>query len=558
MAEGRFRFLNETRVLAEPADGSGVHQTASSRRSLSIDWDPNAPRLWRFHLQCQEYLLDLAGDHDPALAFGLIDDWLRLERHQFPMRDPDAWHPFCISRRLPVWLSLAALFEPPLSIRVRFWQSIADQVLWLRKNLERDLGGNHLLENLTALVLADAFLDLSVGPKSPILECHLARQFEQQVLPSGEHFERAPTYHGLMMVCGFEAVEALRFKQSEASERLEAVVASMVRFARQIQQPDGRFPLLADSVIDETPEIGKLLSWSADLQLPDTARQARGDWDASEPADYWIAESSGGSRLLFDIGPLACDHLPAHGHADLTQVVATIDGRDAIVDTGNFDYEPSETRQHCRGTAAHNVLQLGNQQHADIWSSFRMGRRGHVLWKSQVQLGDASCCCAAHDAFDRIAGRCLVAEENAWCVIDWFNGKASQSSVDAVTRLHWHPDWSVQLAAGNRFAYANHQDAPDKTVEIHFLGDGVFGEVDDTWYYPNFGVREKNRRLSLCLPEARSGWLGFQIRLRSNVHSQTPVVSICDRRLNLGLASRDAGSGQPTSLTIDLTSGRLE
>ena len=39
-AEGTFSFLNQTRVLRNASGG--------------IDWNPDAPRLWRFHLQCQD------------------------------------------------------------------------------------------------------------------------------------------------------------------------------------------------------------------------------------------------------------------------------------------------------------------------------------------------------------------------------------------------------------------------------------------------------------------------------------------------------------------------
>ena len=218
MAEGRFRFLQQTIDLAQTGpDATRV-----------IDWNPDAPRLWRFQLQCHESLLEIADQCGADAAYQLVDSWLDQPRHRFPTRDPDAWHPFCISRRLPVWLSLASQFDPPERLRRRFWGSIADQAAWLRAHCEWDLGGNHLLENLTSLYLSDAFLTFDQGREKPLQselrvqwdEKQLGLQLDLQLLASGEHVERTPTYHALMMVCLRQCVHAAAFCQSPAEKWL--------------------------------------------------------------------------------------------------------------------------------------------------------------------------------------------------------------------------------------------------------------------------------------------------------------------------------------------------
>ena len=108
-----------------------------------------ASDLWRFNLHYHEFLLDLVaaerqpseslsekGDGHPApcirigqgtrppgasprfrtdseswedMVWRVVDGWMREHRPDDPQALRDAWHPFCISRRLPVWATLIAL-----------------------------------------------------------------------------------------------------------------------------------------------------------------------------------------------------------------------------------------------------------------------------------------------------------------------------------------------------------------------------------------------------------------------------------------------------------------
>ncbi|MDV6030841.1 MAG: hypothetical protein F9B45_12230 [Phycisphaera sp. RhM] len=529
IADGQFRFLNQTRDLR-------IHACGDER---DIDWNPEAPRLWRFHLQCQEYLTDLADQRGADAAYSIVRSWLAETRHQSPTRDPDAWHPFCISRRLPVWLSLAAAHDPPAEIAAQFWRCVADQVLWLRRNCEWDLGGNHLLENLSALYLADSYLDLGAVAELASIQPRLLAELDEQILPSGEHYERAPTYHALMMVCVLQCAEAARFAQSSVLDPLRIVISQMLQFAQWIRQPDGHFPLLADSARGETPDLDKLFEWAETFWEPD----ARGN----PTVDYWATQTDRGDRLLFDVGPLGCDHLPAHAHADLLQITATLGGRDAIVDTGNFDYEPSELRQRCRRTSAHNVLQLGSREQCDVWSSFRMGRRGKPLWQRHGTTNGYSWCAAAHDGFDCPTGRVIVSSGAAWTVIDWFHGYPGE--VTAASRLHWHPDWRLTLGRDPSHVSAFHPDAPDSIYRIESLGELAELSIDESLYCPDFG-RQINNQVIVNVKRCDSnGWLGFHLPLQAGQASPVPQVRLDGGRLNVTL-------GDDGEISISVEEGR--
>ncbi|QDV44195.1 Heparinase II/III-like protein [Stieleria neptunia] len=515
---GQFRFLHQTRDLRIETAGD----------EPEMDWNPAAPRLWRFHLQCQEYLTDLADQQGADAAYNIVRSWLGQPRHQGPTRDPDAWHPFCISRRLPVWLSLAAAHEPPAAIAGQFWRSVADQVLWLRRNCEWDLGGNHLLENLTALSLAESYLDLGAAAGGTSVQPRLLAELDEQILPSGEHYERAPTYHALMMVSVLQCAEAARFAQSSVLDPLRIVISQMFQFAQWIRQPDGHFPLLADSARGETPDLDKLFEWAEAFWDPD----ARGN----PTADYWATQTDRGDRLLFDVGPLGCDHLPAHAHADLLQITATLGGRDAIVDTGNFDYEPGQLRQRCRRTSAHNVLQLGSREQCDIWSSFRMGRRGKVIWQHRGTTDGYSWCAAAHDGFGCPVGRIVVWSGSAWTVLDWFDG--DPGPVDAASRLHWHPDWRLAPGPGRSIVTAFHPDAPELIYTVKRLGESANLSIEVSLYCPDFGQQIANQvivNVQRCGSNDSAGWLGFHLSLPAEPTSPVPRVHLDGGCLNVSL-----------------------
>ena len=525
--EGKFCFLDETRELGTSLDAP----------ETLLDWNPDAPRLWRFHLQCQENLLEVSECHGPDIAYALVESWLDEPRHAHPMGDPDAWHPFCISRRLPVWLSLAASHQPPPRVFNRFWQAIADQTAWLSRNCEWDLGGNHLIENLTSLILADQFLQFDQPHSIGWAKQYLVNELQKQILPSGEHFERAPTYHALMLVSVLQCHDALHFNNDPIASSLRKTIRRMAAFAKSICNPEGRLPLLGDSVLDETPRMDRLLEWADQATAVDKSildELVTSDHAPPKEVDYWIAEGGQRNWLLLDRGPLACDHLPAHGHSDLLQLVASIGGKEAIVDTGNYQYEAGKQRTRCRSTTAHNVMQVDALEHCDHWSSFRMGRRGHITWKDSGQASTMRWAAAGHDGFGFPVGRIVIAEQARWTIIDWF--EATKEDHVAISRLHWHPQWTVTETGDAGLLEAVYQGDRPIRCRVQRLGSTSTLSVGAAEYFPNFGQRIENQVLELQDEFSGSGWLGYQIQLNETGANCTPQVIQNGIRMNIQIA----------------------
>ncbi|WP_197171972.1 heparinase II/III family protein [Novipirellula aureliae] len=514
MSEGTFRFLNLSKSLV--ADGKGDQPR--------IDWHPDAPRLWRFHLHYHESLLELASLVGPESAWAIVRSWLDDPANQTPTVDPDAWHPFCISQRLPVWLMLASRYDVPMDVASGFWQSVGEQVDWLWNHLEWDLGGNHLLENLRALAIAHMALESESAIRSNKLYKWIDRELSNQILSSGEHFERTPTYHAIMTLAVQEIADSLQqLAVGDLAESSQSTAKQMAEFLQAILHPDGQIPLLGDSVFEETPNPRILCSdiFHSVGEVAETSQYAASELSASPATndDYWVWRSSDQQDfLLFDVGAVACDHLPAHGHADLLGIEASVAGHRFLVDTGTYDYEDTPLRQASRSTLSHNTVTIDGEDQCDVWSRFRMGRRGHVRWKKtgRVELAEghqAKWCMAAHDAYKFLGitetVRAVIAIENHdrgtnWLIADWFIGRGIH---DLVSTLQIEPDWKATIQISGD-VICEHPGL-DFKPQIRMLTAGEL-TIEPGVYCPDFGVALPNESIvaeTNCVEREPIGWL---------------------------------------------------
>lgn len=401
------------------------------------------PRLGRFQLHYHEFFLPKSKDDSLPARPAEIWEWLTKWIEGFSLPESrfsqDAWHPYVISRRIPVWVKLFSRHPPEGPTAEKVLASLTAQARRLRRNLEFDLGGNHLVQNLRGLAVAGAFLD---GPEADewlrTVEKLLWGELREQILKDGEHFERSPMYHVDVLLALADIREAFRMVFKEWPAILDDSIEKMSHFLGRILHPDGQIPLFGDSTLDLTPnpqDVFARLSMDVPVLQPENA-------ESYCVGDYWIYRERG-NFLIFDAGPVGPDYLPAHAHADLLTLEASWDGKRLFVDGGVYDYEDSAERAYCRSTAAHNTVEIDHQNQCDVWSRFRMGRRG---WPKQLRWGrhEAShWAWSTHNAYRRIGvpdlGRLVVCSaHNTWYIIDLAYGRRK---FHFTTRLRIAPEW---------------------------------------------------------------------------------------------------------------------
>jgi len=473
LAVGRFRFLGQTVEFPESIDWRLSNQTG------------NVDALWRFHLHYHEYLLDLlAVAESGEQSWEIVVDWIELNQPSEGRVFSDAWHPFCISRRLPVWVLLWTADPPPVEQRESILASMAAQANFLIDHLETDLGGNHLLENLRALGMAGSFLAGADADRwLSIVRQTLPRELAIQITEQGEHFERSPMYHCHMLEVMLDLRDATAQVDPAISSCAAQAAVRMGQFLSRVLHPDNDIPLLGDSWLDDAPSPPNLL---ARIESPSSVEASKENETTSSAGGYWTFRDRD-NFLLLDVAPACPDHLPAHAHADLLGIEASVAGQRLFVDSGVSTYAASPMRQYCRGTAAHNVLQVDRTDQFDVWSRFRMGYRG---WPQQLEQGQNDgfqWARATHNAYRRtgvpVVGRWLACRANGpWLCVDWAEGEGEHELTE---RLHIHPQVEVTQTADLVFKL----QIEGQQLELQVLGAAV-ASIEEGWYCPTFGERQ--------------------------------------------------------------------
>lgn len=278
------------------------------------------------------------------------------------------WNPYGASHRLINLLAGLALYranggEPAAGAEREILEHVRLCAAFVRRNLERDLGYNHLMKNLTALAVFAAAGSATPAYLTAPLDRDLPGVLENIVLADGGHAERSPMYHLLALL----DVMVLRDCAGPGPGRgtLDELVRRMTDALGAMTHPDGGIALFNDAWLGEAPDAATL-----------TGQASRTEPVARLAETGYVRLGDGPDAVLFDCGPCGPDDNPAHAHADFLSIEASIAARRFIVDPGVAAYEAGALRTRTRSAASHNGPHLGGVEPAEFWQSFRVGRRG--------------------------------------------------------------------------------------------------------------------------------------------------------------------------------------
>jgi uncharacterized heparinase superfamily protein len=368
-------------------------------RPLDGDWrHAAAPRLWRFHLHYWDWAWGLSarGPREDGLADRAAFARLWRSWHAATaFGHGDAWHPYPAALRAWSWCGLHRDLVTASDLEPAFTQELAAHAGFLRRHLEYDVGGNHLIKGLKALVgLAVFFTDERLLRQSLR---RLARQLSRQVLDDGGHFERAPAYHCQVLADLIDVADLLDAAGREPDAKLTAAIEAMRRWLEAVVTPDDQVPLLNDGYPVDPGLLAELRS------LPEDAE--------TEPEPLLVLPDTGlvravavGWHLLADVGPPCPRSLPAHAHADTFGCLVHVDGVPLLADTGTSSYEPGPVRGYERSTAAHSTVEVDGADSTEVWGTFRAGRRARVSGLSTEVSRVGMRFEAVHDGYRHLPG----------------------------------------------------------------------------------------------------------------------------------------------------------
>jgi uncharacterized heparinase superfamily protein len=444
---GEISLLGVPRAIAGAGPAGEVNWAAA-------DWAvARAPLLWRFHLYYWDWAWALAAP-EPLPRAPLADErelfaeiWRSWHAAVIPGRGP-AWHPYPAALRAWSFCGIYSSLVAGGPVDGQFRAELAAHAGFLRRSLETDVGGNHLIKNLKALAgLAVFFGDHALLAWSMR---RLGRQLAVQVLPDGGHYERAPAYHcqvladlidtdGLLRAAGLGQPAWL----AEAVSAMRGWLGCVVTPAGPLIPPASTVPLLNDGF----PVSAELLARLAPAAPPAGPLHVLPDTGLARISAGWW-------RVLADVGPPCPRELPAHAHADTLSCVVHVDGAPLLIDTGTSSYAAGPVRDRERSTAAHNTVEVDGRDSTEVWGAFRAGRRARVTGLSASVQGQAVTVEAAHDGYRGLPGR--PGHRRRWTV------RAAEMRVDdeltgtgrhrVTVRWHLAPGTGLRLVPGGAVA----------------------------------------------------------------------------------------------------------
>lgn len=423
----KFNFLNKTEEIKFP-----------------INWNNKKwIRLWKFNLHYFDWArnaIDVSLENNSLekeifLLDDLINEWIVGN----PIGFGDGWHSYTLSLRIRNWIFIFRTF--PNIVNEEKLQSLWVQICWLYKHPEVCHGGNHWIENLTALIIGSLqFKNLHahhIYLKSIKL---LRKALEEQILNDGGHEERSAAYHILILDRLVEVGWVIQSIRKERPFWLHKYIERMTDWIILVELEGGRIPLFNDSPSDICPKINLTKEFSISYLenkenflfgirklLSTTSRNFNKSFVSKQfleikssefnflPDTGWsIVRLEHGWELIFKCGEGCPKYLPAHTHSDLLSFDLFKNGIPIIAEAGTSYYGNSTIRKFERSSAAHNVLRLSifdefNKKKSkwiepiDVWGNFRAGRKANILSRSYQKLNKSNYeLFGSHDGFKKI------------------------------------------------------------------------------------------------------------------------------------------------------------
>jgi uncharacterized heparinase superfamily protein len=427
-----FPCFDFQRGIFNASDNSFILLNKRHQFSHRIDWDfTENGLLWSFHLHYFEWLND--PQIDACDALGSIIEYIeyhhksKINKYAYPTSIRIVnWIKFCMRHQVNDRRIVAALFR---------------QSDCLAHFPEYEIMGNHLLENGLALVWAGVyFKDDRYWEKGTSI---VRLQLEEQVLADGGHFERSAAYGSILLKNILEVSFLMAtLEQKEYFYNLLKMKSSLMLSHLFILVKDAPFyPNFNDSNEQMSVPFSALSSLAQRLGIAYNALALSESGFTRFDGQYF--------HVVFNSGTIIADYQPGHAHADAFSFVLNWQGQPIIVDPAVSVYHASARRLLERSTIMHNTVSVEAGNSADVWSSFRLGRRCSIntLYKSINKIE------IEHNGYFskyRIwHKRQLECSLNKIEIIDSLVGWNGQ---DAALYLHFHPN--VQIA----FEYNNGED----------------------------------------------------------------------------------------------------
>ena len=204
--------------------------------------------------------------------------------------------------------------------------------------------------------------------------------------------------------------------------------------------------------------------------------------------------------VFFDVANSGPDSNLGHAHADALEILLSSSEKEILIDSGVFTYEPGVERSECRSTKAHNTVEVDESNSAEIWSAFRVARRGHTTIREYSNKDNKVLISAVHDGYQKCLKngvfheRTIVIQNSVITIADKLYGKgrhtfSSRFHIGASCNLKKVDEYTCQIDENVRMKFS----LPFQ-IETYKAAD-LFGITKEIECIVVFGKMSKNANI---------------------------------------------------------------
>ena len=468
------------------------------------------PQTWQ-NFEWLRHMRDYGGSQARTLARRFVTEW--IDHHQ--QWTPNIWHPLLLSQRLKVliltwgWYGASASTSQQQMIVT----SIAAQRLILSKDWRGLKQGNHRVDALASLILAQAFLD--AGDEKENLDIDaitdaLIKTHLDLILTDGCHASRQMDKHiellksliesriGLGAILGH--TETMTPQQQEQIDTLDDSILRMGALARMWRHADGNLIRLLGSREVDAQALDSILDRAGPKGRVTSHAQEGG----------FIRMASGRSVLMMNTGPApwVMARVMAEGgrpDAGALAIEFSNGGNPIFINAGQskaMAKDAPDMAEALAGTAAFSTLSVDRLNAADTNAIDETGRHATNV---EAETGPASrgvLAEAKHNGYEQSHG--LLHQRRVFLATGGndlrgedhiiYTGAPGLIPHEAVIRFHLHPKINASLSIGGDVILR----LPGTAAAWHFKAIGADIAVEDSVFLGRDGL-EKCRQITLTM-----------------------------------------------------------
>ena len=367
------------------------------------------------------------------------------------------WDPYPVSMRIVNLIKWFSVNHSKLKVNEQniILSLIKRNDLFLRNNIEFQIGGNHLLENYISLLISSIFFNTSNKIKIDFM--NLNNEIANQFLGDSFHFERSIMYHNLLVEKLLDVISIIR--KVELSNDivnqfniLKQNISKMLVVTKNFSFPEFIYPSFNDVIRNKYKRVPKILKYAKNLNFSSTEKKDCLNFQDSGYIKYKFENLV----FIYDYGDTAPKHIPGHGHCDCFSFEFFHKNTPLLVNTGTSTYDYGDRRLSERSSSSHNTLSFENKNQDEIWSRFRIARqhkvdyfdlyefdKGNLSMKGMLTNYDKS--------YKHI--RKVNIKKQFIDIIDEF--ESSKKGILPKINLHFHPNVKIDRKSKNTFSLNN-------------------------------------------------------------------------------------------------------